>query len=212
MLKVFFALNDIQLDNNYFTCTLPESIIKKSIRFVRWEDKQAFLIGRLLLKYGLESLRVGNNSLLKIKTNLYGKPFINEQIFFNISHSGKYVVCVFCEETVGIDIELIRAIDIDDFKNVLSRKEVLQIYKSNDPIKDFFRIWTVKESIVKAIGKGLSIPFSNVDIQGDRVIVYKSNQWFVRQLVIDPKYYCSIATQKRIDNFTSEQIDIDHLY
>ena len=45
----------------------------------------------------------------------HGKPFFTLQpkIHYNISHSGKYVVCVIAGEEVGIDIQEHRELDYE---------------------------------------------------------------------------------------------------
>ena len=88
-----------------------------------------------------------------------GKPrFLKQQhIYYNISHSGNYVICAFADKDVGIDIEKIRTINPEIARRFFTKNE--QDYIFNDASesyeKRFFTIWTLKESYLKALGKGL---------------------------------------------------------
>jgi 4'-phosphopantetheinyl transferase len=67
----------------------------------------------------------------------------------------------------GIDIEQVR-IEISD-QAIAERffcareNEWLQSLPADQRIQGFFRLWSVKESILKADGKGMSIPLSDID-------------------------------------------------
>lgn len=88
--------------------------------------------------------------------NKNGKPlFKNNNQFFNISHSGEYVVCVISDYPVGVDIQLIGDIpklDIlfNDEEKKLSNNELVCL-------------WTKKEAIIKAEGLALK-NFKKIDI------------------------------------------------
>ena len=66
---------------------------------------------------------------------------------FNISHSGNLVICAAATGKIGIDVERIRLIDIDEFNQTLSEKQIRLIAESPDPLKMFYRIWAAKESV-----------------------------------------------------------------
>ncbi|PCH94540.1 MAG: hypothetical protein COB85_05505 [Bacteroidetes bacterium] len=92
-----------------------------------------------------------------------GKPFsINDSsLNFNISNSGG--ICVFSFSYVGemgIDIEKIRQLpDLEELiRKNYSNSEIGYINKKDDErLTRFFRLWTVKESYLKAIGEGMRL-------------------------------------------------------
>lgn len=80
----------------------------------------------------------------------HGKP-ISDSCFFNISHSKGLVVLAIGERSIGVDIEKIRPISEELKRHVTSEEE----YEAMKGDSDFFRIWTNKESLLKALGKGI---------------------------------------------------------
>ena len=87
------------------------------------------------------------------------KPILLEQIdfHFNVSHSGNYVMFVFSSVECGVDVEIINphfpSKTIMDF--CYSPEELDFVQDSPDPNHSFYRIWTAKESLIKAVGTGL---------------------------------------------------------
>ena len=86
----------------------------------------------------------------------YGKPYLQDNpLYFNVSHSGEYLAIAVSESPVGIDIQGQKLIKDGMFKKVVQLEETLLIGENRQ--KDFLRLWALKESFVKAEGKGLRI-------------------------------------------------------
>lgn len=99
-----------------------------------------------------------SSSFFKAHTEA-GKPLFPTapQIKFSISHSGDYWVCAFGTMEVGLDIQQhteCRSRDIA--KRFFHPEEIALLEACAYAPKDFFKIWTAKESYVKFTGKGLS--------------------------------------------------------
>ena len=126
MIKLFFSNYENRLNETDFFKYLslfPEEIKNRILRFKRWEDRQAGLYGKLLLKKGLEELGL-DSSLIDLKYTQYGRPYLDHNPDFNISHSAGYVACAITTNgKIGIDIEAIKATPIDDFKEQFSKEE-----------------------------------------------------------------------------------------
>ena len=92
----------------------------------------------------------------EILRNEWGKPcFAEGNLQFNVSHSGEYLAIAISAHPLGIDIQKTKEIKDGMFKKVVQPEE--QPLIGNDRQKDFLRLWTLKESFVKAEGKGLQI-------------------------------------------------------
>ena len=96
-----------------------------------------------------------------------GKPYIkNTDIHFNISHSGDYAVCAISDCEVGIDIQKIEKPNLQVAKRFFAKKEYEYILNQPDEkskTEAFYRIWTLKESFVKAVGVGTNLPFDSFE-------------------------------------------------
>ena len=89
-----------------------------------------------------------------------GKPYLKEgTLQFNLSHSGEYLAIAISESPVGIDIQGPKTIREGTFKKVVQPQEAVLIGSERE--RDFLRLWTLKESFVKAEGKGLRIPLKD---------------------------------------------------
>ena len=102
----------------------------------------------------------------------YGKPYFeNGQLQFNVSHSGEYLAIAISESTVGVDIQAPKNIKEGMYKKIVQANEQELIGEKRQT--DFLRLWTLKESFVKAEGKGLRISLK------DYWFGKENNQYFV---------------------------------
>ena len=87
-----------------------------------------------------------------------GKPyFTNYPYYFNLSHSGDYVVCALSEREVGIDLQEHRAVDFQRMAGrFFSSAEADVLARAEDREAFFFRLWARKEAYGKLTGKGLA--------------------------------------------------------
>jgi 4'-phosphopantetheinyl transferase len=104
---------------------------------------------------------------IRLLERSYGKVYADEHgklhspgIEFNLSHSGHYVAFACSVDPVGIDIEEIGQ-NMDIARKVMTVQEYEDFIGSVDE-KDredvFARMWTAKESYMKALGLGFRLP------------------------------------------------------
>ncbi|WP_394750385.1 4'-phosphopantetheinyl transferase family protein [Spongiimicrobium salis] len=176
---------------------LPIMMQRRARRYHRWQDSHAYLYGKLLLKYGLRQLGK-DDSLMTMRKSKQGKPYFeDDSLSFNISHSGEYIVCAISHchyKTIGIDIEEMKPVVFTDFDSVWSPQEKKEI----NSIEKFYRFWTRKEAIVKADGRGLSIPLKTIDTTKLTVVV-NNNTYYLSELEIDRKYSTHVATLGKVE-------------
>lgn len=104
---------------------------------------------------------------LTLVYNEYGKQsFLHYPLKFNISHSGEYLVCAFSKKEIGVDIQRIKDIDLKIAKRFFAKNEYSYINSmpENEKVDAFFRLWVLKESFIKAVGKGMFIPLNSFEI------------------------------------------------
>ena len=100
-----------------------------------------------------------------------GKPAVDAPavacaIDFNVSHRGDYALYAFCRwRELGVDIEFMhevpQALAIGRKHFTPEESCVLQAADAAGRVQEcFFRLWTRKEAVIKAVGTGLSMPLS----------------------------------------------------
>ena len=174
---------------------LPADQQQKIPRFRRWEDAHAALLGKHLLSLGLKAS--GSPATLEqLCYTEHAKPWLPGGPNFNISHSGNRVVCgLDTRGRVGIDIEVLRPIDLDDFQTQFTPVEWTAIRDAPDPSATFLRFWTAKESLIKADGRGLGIPLLDLDVSQYRPIALNGATWTFQPLAYLPGYAFHITTE-----------------
>lgn len=98
-----------------------------------------------------------------------GKPYFSpdNNIKFNLSHSGEIVMYSFSDIEVGCDIEKEDHGENGIAKRYFSREENAFLDSFSGPEerkKMFYRIWTLKESFVKSTGKGIFSGMSSFSV------------------------------------------------
>ena len=179
--------------------------------------KAEFLVGRALTKLLLSKcLEIEPEKIHLIKNN-YGKLYLRdylkykngEFIQFNIAHSHNIVACAFAlTNEVGIDIEKVQGPILDIVERFFSVGEKEYITKCELTQRNMmaYKIWTLKESFIKAKGVGLSIALDSFDVtQLDKEVFFKS-------FVLKEEYYLSIAINNPYKcNFKIRMMDIGDL-
>ncbi len=144
-------INDMKGKEQKALCLLTKQRKDKALRY-RFEDDRLRCIGAglLLRKY------CNITSDEQITVNDYGKPSISGTNF-NISHSGEWVMLCLADCPIGIDIEYIKPPKPKAAKYAFCEDELEWLSKNEDKNISFCTIWTQKEAIAKAIGKGLTL-------------------------------------------------------
>jgi 4'-phosphopantetheinyl transferase len=175
-----------------YLAQMPSPIRERIERYRRWADRQAGLLGKLLLVEGLR--RCGRPAELeRLAWDAAGRPFLPGGTDLNISHSGAYVVCALAHGgRVGIDIEQVRPIPLSDFRTQMTPAQWAKIAAPDGGLYPFFRLWTQKEAVVKADGRGLAVPLTRIVPNGGRAWL-DGTVWAVREVGIAEGYVCHLA-------------------
>lgn len=176
---------------------------ERAKRFHSSCDAAIYALSELLARYAI--FDAFGISEIKINSNKYGKPLLEEQkgMHFNVSHSGDIIVCAVSSYDVGIDIEFMRECNyLKIAKRVFSESEYLFLHNSAEREKKerFFEIWTMKESYIKYIGKGFSLPLNSfsVDFESKPIRVLdadkKRTAAFIKQYKTDDLYKLAVCS------------------
>jgi 4'-phosphopantetheinyl transferase len=148
---------------NAHLATLPPSLRAPIGRYRRWQDRQLGCLGKLLLRRGLNFYGYPAAALEGLRHTASGRPYLDADIDFNISHSGEFAACaVAAGGRVGIDLEKIVPLALNDLLSCMRRQEQESILSSRNPSATFLDYWVAKESLVKLIGHGIGDGISDI--------------------------------------------------
>jgi len=130
------------------------------------EAAQSYVYAHLLLREMLRDI-AGIERPTFCKT-AYGKPYIaGSDICFNLSHTkDRVAVALAFEREIGVDIERLDPHRVDEVtaRQMFAPDEFNLWLNAANRSEAFFRIWTVKESIMKATGLGSALPLRDFNV------------------------------------------------
>ena len=152
------------------------------------KDKNRSLGAGLLLNHGLAVYGLQERGM-EYETGEWGKPSLkyHPEICFSLSHSGDYAICTIGDKPVGNDIERVKEGRLKVADRFFAKEELEWLYAAReeaDRVLRMFRIWTMKETFLKAIGRGMSLSLGDFAIRMDE----ESGRARVRHS-FDAKYY-----------------------
>ena len=162
------------------------------------------LLGEALVRFALKKYWNLTSEDYRIDRGEKGKPFIVgvENVFFNISHSGDYVVCAVSDREIGIDIEKRAKARMEVAGRFFHGEEVAQLKMLEEDKQDqlFFNYWSVKESFLKYIGTGLARPLNSfiVSFSGEGVSLFEGGNklpLYVHTCPVDDGYACHVCCE-----------------
>ena len=143
-------------------------------RFLHDGPRRRFALCRAALRAVLcDRLGCGNGELA-FGAFEFGKPFAvlggeMAPVSFNVSHSGSHGLIAYAQEGwVGVDVEERTArADLDGLMEAaLSPVERDELASESElhRLHGFLRLWTIKEAIIKAVGLGVSINMTELEV------------------------------------------------
>lgn len=140
-------------------------------RFHFERDRSRFVARRSFLKRVLAGYVGVAPDDIRLGTTMTGKPQLATRggVSFNASHSdGLAVVAVAAGAAVGVDVEHVRPIaDATDLaERFFTRQECDEVRtaQGSRSWELFLVLWTRKESLLKAMGTGLTVPLDGFDV------------------------------------------------
>lgn len=116
------------------------------------------------------ALHVSNDGLVFLQ-NAFGKPCLMGYpgFQFNVSHTRSAIAVALSNREIGIDLERVDKADLRISRRYFTSAESDWIEAGGAGADErFYTVWTRKESYIKWLGKGLSIPLSSFDTSGKK--------------------------------------------
>lgn len=173
IIKLANIINEKELINNEYALLSKKKRVEMDK--IIGQRREESLLGRALVRQLLKEN--GFNEKILFGKTANGRPYtIPKTMNFSISHSEGNVIAALSKKKIGIDLEILRDIDLCLCKKACTASETGWILKANsisEQQKRFFILWTLKESYMKVIGKGMRIPFKSIafDVTDDYKII-----------------------------------------
>jgi len=148
---------------------------ERAARFHFERDRQRYSVTRARTRMILGAYLQSDPRELRFKYSAREKPSLanaSAGIRFNVSHSGdQALVAVASGREIGVDIEQIRSnVECEQLAERFfspGERRFIRDLAEEKKLHAFFRLWTCKESFLKAHGTGLSRPLSSFDVELD---------------------------------------------
>ena len=137
-------------------------------RFVHERDRRQFIAAHALLRILLQQLAGRPARTWRFIALSRGKPILHPdhrlaRLAFNLSHTSGAVACAMTlDHALGVDIEDVarsgHLLEIADAYFAPDELALLHAAPAEQRRELFFRLWTLKESYIKAHGDGLYLP------------------------------------------------------
>jgi 4'-phosphopantetheinyl transferase len=176
MVPVIYAVSDcdkVSSDQYSQLITMISAERKaRAERFLRFEDSCRSVIAEVLLAYTLRRVSGIELSKVTLIENQWKKPIIqgHDDVHFNITHSGKWVMCIIDAYEAGVDVEKVKRIDFGIVPRFFSLREQELFNRcatDEERLNCFSTLWVLKESYIKAIGRGLHCPLDSFSVIPD---------------------------------------------
>ena len=164
--------------------TLPDGVdpsseltgheLERAAKFRFDRDRERYIVAHVTLRLLLgRYLDMAPRSVPIVRLD-GGKPTLegDAPLAFNMSHASDLGLFGFrLEGAVGIDVERIRPnLEIRSIaERFFTPTESRQIENADDDtrFRHFFTTWVRKEAVLKAVGRGLAMPLSSIDVSPD---------------------------------------------
>jgi 4'-phosphopantetheinyl transferase len=191
------SLDPASAESARLTRATSDSERERAARFHRHEDAERYLVAHGALRVIVGRYLEWDPAALRFGADENGKPFLEDgALEFNLSHSGALaLIAVARHRRVGVDIELIRPLpELDAIATRTCTAEELTTLSAlphRDRERAFFALWTRKEALAKATGKGIGGVFRDASESEPEA----HGTWTVTEVNVVPGYVASVAAE-----------------
>lgn len=173
---------------------LPPLMQEQMTGLRRWQDRQARLQGRLLLRAALTGIDLPAD-LTSWSCSPAGKPRLSQDSAeFSISHTSGMTVCALTlGSPLGVDIEHLQILQHEELSAYFTPAEMVTISVSASPWRALLRLWTAKEAVLKATGSGLLSDPAKLEVLSTCPI-FNGITWHLVNVDLGPAYMCHVAS------------------
>lgn len=176
----WLTLDDVsEADWRRWATLLDEQEAARAARFYFEADRQQFIAAHALTRCMLSAFGSRAAADWRFAKGRYDKPEVEPPdgappLRFNLSHTRGLVACAVARgRDIGVDVESLSrpGPDLSIADAYFSPSEVSLLRAQPEALQreTFFRLWTLKESYIKAIGAGLSMALDSFSFTFDPI-------------------------------------------
>ena len=192
---------------------------QKAGTFARSELQRKYIKTRGVLRKVLAEYLNERPQQVNIKLAEYGKPFVDQTLFFNLSHSAnRFVIAVTNVSEIGVDLEQVRqrknlqglvkkcfsALEINYWEGLSEQQKIFA----------FYQFWVRKEAFVKAIGRGIAVGLDQCVINPEKQTqflsipeLYGNNaDWKIMDISLNKNDICALVVRNSLFSYTQNEI------
>lgn len=190
--------------DEHMVTVLDASERKRANQFYFAEHRRHFIVAHAAMRSILGNYFNLPPETFKYAYNLHGKPYLPDTAFnFNLAHSKHLAAFAIGKgRQLGVDIEYIQDSKMDVAKRFFSEEEYS--YLESLPLtaqRDaFYRFWTKKEALAKAVGTGLNFKLNQFVVEDKpyQAIKIHKDSYHLFDLAIEPDFQAAIASNQPI--------------
>ncbi|HUO09669.1 MAG TPA: 4'-phosphopantetheinyl transferase superfamily protein [Phycisphaerae bacterium] len=203
-IHLFLATTEISDDSiAHLDSFLSSEERERFARFRMPQKRNEAIVSRALLRERLSGFLDIPPAQIALAVNPHGKPHIEgAPVYFNVSHTaGCVLLAVSGEHELGVDIESPREhLSHEDLaKRYFTAAEhaALLEYPQDQRTIAFFRCWTRKEALLKAIGRGISGGLDTFEVPlGELSSPLTLDGWTLHDLAVPSPHIAALATRQ----------------
>jgi 4'-phosphopantetheinyl transferase len=194
--------------------TPDEQVRAKGMKFDKLRSR--FMTSHAAVRYLLSVYLQVELEEVTYQLSKEGKPALTTNINslgidFNFSHTHDFLlVGISSKQQIGVDLEIMtKKVDfLEIAKRFFSSIEYQQLSRSDVLTRDFYRLWTAKEAIVKAAGLGISAGLESFTVLIDEaqscIVDWNGCAWYTQWIASDfPDSIAALSSDKAIKNILS---------
>lgn len=174
--------------------------------------RNRYIITRALLRKTLATYLSCDAAEIHFTKGEHGKPYLQDnptQLQFNVSHSHDAAIFAFAHHAeIGVDIEKME----EEFDEAVAERffsldeyAQLKALPSAQKNEAFYRFWSGKEAVIKALGKGLYAPLKEFSLQlihNPQNITVAQHTFHLEHFAAFKDYQSAFAVQQRVEQIT----------
>lgn len=214
-----YDLNSTKLDLSEIQKSLSVEETDRANRFFNLQDRKRYILVHYFLRDILSKYQNIPKEAIEFYKDIHQKPFLKQKVnelplYFNLSYRENYAVLALSNsDFLGVDIEKIKT--LENIKNFIitffsdeEQQLILQPPTEPERLSILFRFWTIKESIIKALGVGFELPLINYNVSDfiKNTSAYPhfdiDHKWYIYPIEINETYQASFAIKTNTLNYS----------